>query len=207
MALFNALLKRPFRAWQLALFALLFICVAVAIGYMAEQQAREMRPSLYPNLTEIDVQLVSHEGKAMTLADISDKPALVYFGFTYCPDICPTTLAMMAGQLAASDLSDDIQLILITVDPDRDTPEQLNDYLSLFDVPMLALTGAPDQIDKLLADMGVFRAEIIDEDGDISYDHTSSVFMFKKGGAFKGTISPVEPADFIADKLNRLLKS
>lgn len=205
MALFNALLKRPFRPWQLALFALLFICVAVAIGYMAEQQARDMRPSLYPDLTEMDAQLISHQGQAITLKDITDKPALIYFGFTYCPDVCPTTLSMMASQLAESGLSDDIRLVLVTVDPYRDTPKQLYDYLSLFEVPMLALTGAPDQIDKLLADMGVFRAEIVDEEGDVSYDHTSSVFMFKKGGSFKGTISPVEPANFISDKLNMLV--
>ena len=205
MKMFKKLFQRPYRPWQISLFTCSFLLLAGGVFALSEYLARQTPPSVYPGLDEVGFTLTDHTGQQVTSAALTDKPNAIYFGFTYCPDICPTTLSLISGQLAELGLTDDIRLILITVDPVRDTVEQLSDYLTLFEAPILGLTGSEADIDALIAELGIFRAEVDDGYGTTTIDHTSSVFLFHKGGAFKGTISPVEPNQFIQQKLAALV--
>lgn len=178
-----------------------FGVVLLLVGYVSNHFASQYDTTGFPGLHDTKFTLISHEGNAVSNTDLLGKPTVIYFGFTYCPDICPTTLSLLA------DLVDDIgtpeayQLVLVTVDPVRDTPEALKDYLSLFDADILGLTEREDVLADMLKDFGIYRAVADDGLGNKTIDHTSSVFLFYEDGRMKGTISPAEPYEFALQKL------
>ncbi|MGC6517086.1 MAG: SCO family protein [Candidatus Puniceispirillaceae bacterium] len=189
---------------QLLIFAIGLL--ALTGGIVGDRYLRDTKPALFPSLSDISFTLQSHDGSAITSRDFIGKPTAIYFGFTWCPDICPTTLSQMADM--KSELgADSLQLVFFTVDPERDTPEQLADYVSLFDGDITGITGTPDKISEAIRRFGVFAQKIPDEEGDEdSYmvDHTASVYLYDEAGSFFGTISPAEPYDMALAKMARL---
>ena len=130
-------------------------------------------------------QLTDQSGKAVTDADMKGKPFLVFFGFTHCPDICPTTLFDMSQLM--KELGPDADragALFITVDPDRDTPKVMKDYLSNFDPHVRGLTGDPTAINAAIRAYRVYAKKVPLENGDYTMDHTALVYLMDKNGHF-----------------------
>jgi protein SCO1/2 len=152
-----------------------------------------------------DFTLVDHNGEPITQAAFEGRPTLLYFGFTRCPEVCPTTLYEMAGWLEAlGEEGRDLQAFFISVDPERDTPEIMKGYAEAFTDRVVGITGDPDEISRVVAAWHVYAAKIPTEDGDYTMDHTASVFLVDRHGAFKGTIAYGEDAGTAIAKLKRL---
>ena len=129
--------------------------------------------------------LVDQDGKAVSDEDMKGRPFLVFFGFTHCPDICPTTLFDMSQMLHT--LGPDagrIGVLFITVDPERDTPAVLKDYLSNFDPHLRGLTGDPAAVNVALKAFRVYAKKVPLEGSDYTMDHTAVVYLMDKNGRF-----------------------
>jgi protein SCO1 len=128
-------------------------------------------------------QLQTADGKTITEADLKGRPFLVYFGYTHCPDVCPTTLAQISDVLRL--LPDrPIRALFVTVDPERDTPALMADYVSSFDPRIVGLSGTPDEIAKVEKTYRVYARKAPTKDGDYSMDHSSIVYLMDKSGGF-----------------------
>ena len=135
------------------------------------------------------ISLIDQTGERRTEADFKGQPSLVFFGFTYCPDVCPTTLVKIDRALKRLDEGSRPQPILITVDPERDTPEELSKYLSLKAYPenTVGLTGTPEEIraaaDAFIANYS--RIPLPDSASDYTMDHTSLVYLMDENWQLK----------------------
>jgi protein SCO1/2 len=130
-------------------------------------------------------KLIDQDGKPITDADLKGKPFLVFFGYTHCPDICPTTLFEVSEVLRALGAdSDRAAALFITVDPERDTPAVLKDYLSNFDPHLRGATGALDALKAVEKEYRVFAQKVPTGNGDYSMDHSAAVYLMDKNGRF-----------------------
>jgi protein SCO1/2 len=188
--------------------ALLFLGLAISVFLISDQFAQKTTIGI-PQFQDNHIELIDQNGIARNQDDFADRPIALFFGFTYCPDVCPTTLTTLAA--ARDDLESAgidtkaLQIIFITVDPERDTPEQLKQYLSLFDADVTGLTGSPDKVRSVLQQFGVYAQKNDQGDGDYLYDHSAAVFLYRDDGSFKGTIVHNEPIAFITEKLKSIL--
>ena len=149
---------------------------------------------------------LDQDGKAVTDADMKGKPFLVFFGFTHCPDICPTTLFDMSQLM--KELGPDAArtgALFITVDPDRDTPKVMKDYLSNFDPRITGLTGTPEEIAAVARAYHAIYRKVPTKSGGFTYDHTAEVSLMDKDGRRVGTLNDKEPEDVRMKKLRRLI--
>ncbi|MCU0790434.1 MAG: SCO family protein, partial [Nitratireductor sp.] len=153
-------------------------------------------------------ELVRADGTPVTDKDIAGTPHAIFFGFTHCPEVCPTTLYEAAGWLQQlGPDAEKFRFYFITVDPERDTPEALKEYVASFDPRITGITGAPDKIAKVLADYRVYAKRVELEDGDYTMDHTATVYLIRGDGSFAGTISYNENPDIAIEKLRNLIKN
>ena len=186
-----------------ALFAALLVAV-----FMLSNRIATTRSVGFPNFQDSQFELLDQNGNRRRPDDFVDQPIALFFGFTYCPDVCPTTLLHLTSaqdQLAAAGQNvGNLQVLFITVDPERDTPAQLKAYLSLFDANVTGLTGAPDDVVATLQHFGVY-AEKTGSGDDYLYDHSAAVYLYRADGSFKGTIVHNEPAEFAAEKIKSIL--
>jgi protein SCO1/2 len=129
--------------------------------------------------------LIDQDGRTVTDADMKGKPFLVFFGFTHCPDVCPTTLFEVSEVLAklGSD-ADRVGALFVTVDPQRDTPEKLKDYLSSFDPHLRALTGSPEAVEAMVKAYRGYMKKVPLDGGGYTMDHTALVYLMDKDGRF-----------------------
>lgn len=129
--------------------------------------------------------LVDQDGKTVTDADFKGKPALIFFGYTHCPDVCPTTLFEVSEVLRA--LNGDAgkaQALFISIDPERDTPAVMKDYLSSFDPHLRGLTGSVEQIAAAEKNYRVYAKKVPGANGEYTMDHTALVYLMDKQGRF-----------------------
>ena len=151
-------------------------------------------------------QLTDQNGRTVTDASLHGKWLLVYFGYTHCPDACPMALNNIA--LALDKLGPkrgEFRPVFITIDPARDTPQALKDYVAAFGAPILALTGTDAEIAQAAKDYRVYYAKHEESGGDYSVDHSSVVYVMDPQGRFAGTINSETPPDDMAARLNKLL--
>jgi protein SCO1 len=153
-------------------------------------------------------ELVDQRGKPVTDRDYLGKPTLVFFGYTFCPDVCPTTLLDLTNLLKelGSD-ADRLNVLFITVDPERDTPQQLALYLSSFDPRITGLSGTNDKIAVAMKAYHVFAQKVPSADGGYTMDHTAIIYMMNSKGQFAGAMNYQEPDSVALAKLRRLLDS
>ena len=154
--------------------------------------------------------LVDHEGKPITRDDLLGRHHAIFFGFTNCPDVCPATLLEVSSWI--KDLgseSDKLDFYFFTVDPERDNPEVMKDYVTAFDPRITGVTGDPEEMSKTLSAYKIYsnKVDLGDGDGDYTMDHSAFIMMFKPDGSFKGTISFGENDDIALEKLRRLVKN
>ena len=151
-------------------------------------------------------RLVDQDGKTVTDADLKGKWALVYFGYTHCPDACPTALNDIA--IALDELGSKrsaVRPVFITVDPERDTPEVLKAYVTAFDAPILALTGTPEEVAQAAKGYRVYYAKHPEAGGDYSMDHSSVIYVMDPEGRFTASFTHQSAPEEIAERLKKLL--
>jgi protein SCO1 len=148
-------------------------------------------------------QLLDHNGRTITDQDLKGRPYLVFFGFTHCPDVCPTALFEISEVLRS--LGPDAakaRALFVTVDPERDTPEKLKEYLSSFDPHLIGVTGAPEALERMLKAYRVYYRKVPTESG-YTLDHTSLVYLMDKNGRFVSPFSLKRTPDVAAAELRR----
>jgi protein SCO1 len=148
--------------------------------------------------------LTDQNGKPFSDQDMKGKPYLVFFGYTHCPDICPTTLFEMSqlmGKLGPD--ADRVGALFITVDPERDTTAVLKDYLASFDPHLRGLTGAPPAIEQAIKDYRVYAKKVPLQGGDYTMDHTALVYLMDKDGRFVAPFDMQRTADVEAAEVRR----
>jgi protein SCO1/2 len=151
-------------------------------------------------------RLTDQNGKAVTDADLKGKWSLIYFGYTHCPDACPTALNDIS--IALSELGakrDAVRPVFITVDPERDTPEALKAYMTSFDAPILALTGTAEEVAQAAKGYRVYYAKHPEPGGDYSMDHSSVIYVMDPEGRFTASFTQENTPEQIAERLKKLL--
>lgn len=157
-------------------------------------------------VAEMDFALIDHEGRSVGPKTLLGNASMVFFGFTYCPDVCPTTLSDISGWLERlGEDADRLNVVFITVDPDRDTVEALADYVSYFHPSIRGWTGAPDQIARAAEAFKATYEKVPTEASNYTMNHTASVFLFSAEGRFVSTIDYHEPREFAAPKIRRAM--
>lgn len=150
-------------------------------------------------------QLVDNKGQPITEQAFRGQPSAVFFGFTHCPEVCPTTLVEMDGWLKKlGDEGKDIRAYFVSVDPERDTPEVMNSYVTNVSDRIVGITGDPAKVNQMVKDFRIYAKKVPIEGGDYTMDHTASVILLDRGGGFAGTIAYQENAETAVAKLKRL---
>lgn len=145
--------------------------------------------------------LVDHDGKRVSDADLLGRPTIIFFGFTHCPDVCPTSLFEMSEVLRAlGSEGDKLGAYFVSVDPERDTPSVMKDYLSSFDPRLKGLTGTVEEVDRIRAAYRVMARKVPTEGGDYTMDHTALIYLMGKDGKFVAPFNlKRRPEDAAAD--------
>ena len=163
------------------------------------------RPAEAGGLGHGDYQLETVAGMPFNRQSFEGSPSVLFFGFTHCPEVCPTSLAEIASWYEAlGDEAKDLKAYFVTVDPERDTPEVLADYVA-WTGHVTGLVGTPEETEKAIKAWAVYAAKVPLEGGDYTMDHTASVFLLDKQGEFSGTIAYRESNSVALDKLRNLL--
>jgi protein SCO1/2 len=183
--------------------------VAIATGAWLSYQV--MTPPATPKTATLlpapgtlpEFSLLDHNGNAIGRDVFSGHWSLVFFGFTHCPDICPLTLQVLADarkQLSETGIDKLPQIVLVSVDPERDTPELLGQYVSYFGDDNLGITGDLEEIRKLTGGLGVFFEKAAVDGENYSVDHSAVVLVFNPRGQFHALFSAPHLADnFVHD--------
>ena len=177
--------------------------VGVGLAFMLLREPPRDAPASRPLAIGGPFTLVAGDGQPYSSARLAGQPFAIFFGFTHCPDVCPTTLARLAR--LRRQLGDDrFAIIFVTVDPERDGPQEVGRYTALFDTPVIGLTGSAAQINHVKRQFGIFSAKVEQPGGGYSVDHSASVFLFGRDGTFAATIAPGEGDTPALAKLRRI---
>ncbi len=147
-----------------------------------------------------DFTLTDQRGQPFALSQLNGRPAMLFFGYTFCPDICPVTLSKMAQVYELLEIGpQDLQTVFISVDPERDTPEKLAEYLEYFAMETIGLTGSKEQIDKVVRQYGSYY-ELNKEQGKADYfvDHSTYVFLVDQQGTVRFLFRHADMPPFMA---------
>ena len=181
------------RRLRVILWALVALA-AIGAGLLAWRQTATQPPQQASTQVSFGgpFTLVDNKGQPFASSRLAGRPYAIFFGFTHCPDVCPTTLARLVKLRHQLGPDEAFQIVFVTVDPERDGPAEVGRYSALFGSPVIGLTGSPAQIARVKKDYGIF-SERAGTGDNYSVDHTASVLLFDKGGRFQSTISPDEP--------------
>jgi protein SCO1/2 len=188
---------------------------AVAALLVAAGLAYVLRPDLgrLPDLSQLPLaaevggpfELTTHEGERLSSADLKGRPFALFFGFTHCPDVCPTTLLELSNVIRElGPDADRMRFLFVTVDTERDTPEHLKLYLSNFDPRIVGLVGTPEETAAVAKAYRAFYEKVPTKEG-FTYNHTALVYLMGPDGRLAGTITYQEPQDVQVKKLRRLI--
>ena len=195
-----------FTAMSRTMKALLGVWIAVlvgAAGWIAWDASQGNQSGIGGPFT-----LTDQNGRTVTADSLKGKPTLIYFGFTYCPDVCPTSLLLMetAIEKIGSDAAKKVNLVFITVDPERDTPEVLKGYVPNFGATFEGLTGTPEQIAQVARAYRVYYQKVPGKDGaPYLMDHSSIVYLLDRNGRFVTHFTHEAKAEQIAAAVGKLL--
>ena len=187
--------RRPILIFAGACAVIAAVLIAVTLVLVSRPPAGAVPAGEVVSTGQADIggpfQLVDQEGRAVDESLLQGKWSLVFFGFTYCPDYCPTTLAALdATQARLGDRAKDLQIVFISVDPERDTPKALKDYLSSDGFPegVIGLTGAPEQV-KAAADAYKAFYQKVGEGEGYTMNHTLTVYLMGPDGRFRSAVA------------------
>jgi protein SCO1/2 len=186
--------------------AALVLAAGALLGLALHENPKGVGGTLLASAIGGPFHLVDQNGKAVSDADLKGKWQLLFFGYTHCPDTCPTALNEIS--LALDRLGkkrNEVEIVFITVDPERDTPEVLKSYVESFDAPIIALTGAADQVAQAAKAYRVYYAKHPRPDGSYDMDHSAVIYVMDPQGRFTATFTPDATADAMAERLQKLL--
>ena len=149
--------------------------------------------------------LIDHDGKAITNRDLIGKPHLVFFGFTHCPDVCPTALMEISRVFETLGPDKKVGALFVTVDPERDDAATMKDYVSNFDPRIVGVTGPRDSINAALKSFRVYSRKVPGEGENYSMDHSAVVYLMDKQGRFVSGFNLQQPPEKAAQELARYL--
>ncbi len=196
------------RKLRWALWALVGVAAAAGI-YLVLRPLQPSGPAISQQPLETiggPFTLTASDGKPFASTRLQGRPAAIFFGFTRCPDVCPTTMARLAKLRRQLGNDDVFSIVFVSVDPERDRPEDVGRYAELFGTPVIGLTGSPAEIAQVKKQFGVYSAKAPLPGGDYSVDHTAAVFVMDRDGKFVSTIAPEEPDDAALAKLKRVVE-
>ena len=201
--------EEPMKRRKLMNGSLLAALIVVALATIAVPQNQTAAQVQFPAAGEsVHFALTASDDKAVTEQNFRGKWLVVYFGYTFCPDVCPTTMLEIAGALEAlGPQAAVVQGIFVTVDPDRDTPEVLRDYLKSFDPRLVGLTGTHAQIAAAAKTFRVFYERQDRDDGTYSYDHSAFIYLVDAEGRFAKAVAGDVGKRQIADALSALMQA
>jgi protein SCO1/2 len=191
----------------------MFVFSVTRTPVLSEQEMRELGVFILPRPREIaDIDLVTQGGRPFTVDDLQGKWSFIFFGFTNCPDICPTTLAVLGQaerQLQATDpeAAAQFQGVLVTVDPDRDDLETLGEYARAFSPRFLGVRGDRDAIAAFATQVNVAFARMPGDDGAYQVDHTANIVIVNPRGHYHGFAKMPHQADTIVASFKSLAEN
>ena len=193
-----------------AVAAAILLGVSAAVAQQSERSAAELMDTVMWSREPVGgpLALIDHHGRPRTEADFRGKLMLVYFGFTYCPDICPTDLQNIGLALdALGPAGDAVQPLFVTVDPERDTAEHLAGYVALFHPSLIGLTGDATAIRDAAKAYKVYYAKVPRADGsDYTVDHSAFIYLMDREGRYLGFFPPGTPSARMADAIRPLIE-
>ena len=199
------------------LIGVIIAALAVTAGFWAAQailkdQAprHDLSATRFPVARDIQpFELIDHHSAAFDQAALQQHWSFVFFGYTYCPDVCPTTLSILNGVAQRlQDVDADVRFVMVTVDPERDTPERLAEYVTYFNGDFLGVTGSDAGLTQLTRQLGILYNRIEPEDGAAGYliDHTAGVFLFDPDGRYHAVFTPPLSVDRLAGDFRKMLQ-
>ena len=191
---------------RILLFAIFisFLALLLSTFFLSEYLARQNAPKKITHIIN-SLNLIDHNGGSVNSQSFKNQPSLIFFGFTHCPEVCPTTLTTLDKIL--QDLDNRIiqtNIVFITLDPERDTQIHLKEYINYFSQNIMAITGSIKDIKKLSKNWGIFYEKISINKDEYTLNHTATVFMLDKHGNFRGTIAWSENEQSIIQKIIKL---
>lgn len=192
-------------------FSALIIAASLSVAAVpacAESVRQSVVASEFANLGRgvNDVSLTDESGRTVRWNELGGKPRALFFGFTHCPVICPVTVWELDAALKKiGKTADSVQLVFVSLDPERDTPAVLKSYFSSFGPRVRALTGAMPEIDRVAKSFEIVRERVALQDGDYTLDHTAAVFLLNGEGAVVDTLAFGTPQDVIVKRLENLI--
>ena len=170
----------------------LTLCAVAAIAGLLAWLSFGSAPSAFPGIGG-PFSLTAQNGKTVTEKTLEGRPTLMFFGYTHCPDICPATLFQVSELLRAMGSEPGANAVFVTVDPERDTPAVMADYLSSFDPHIIGLTGDREAVDAMLKGYRVYAKKVPGKDGDYTMDHSALVYLMDKSGRFAASFNLDRP--------------
>lgn len=184
------------------------IVLLVAVGAVLYLSDSGDRPLVAGLIGGGAFSLVDQNGAPVTEAALKGHPSAMFFGYTFCPDICPTTLYDMTTLMEAlGPDADKLKVYFVTVDPERDTQEAMAEYMAAFDPRFTGLTGSREEIDRILSAYRVNSRKVPRDEGPYLMDHTASVYLLDGEGKLTGTLDYQEATETALAKLKRLIGS
>ena len=193
------------RSVRIALWSVIAVLmIFLAFTYYSARKGNEIEPVKLG----VPFSLIDQNGAPITEAAFQGHPTALFFGFTHCPEVCPTTLFEMAGWLKAlGDEGKDLRVFFISVDPELDTPEVMKGYTAAFTDRITGITGDPKEMEKVIKGWKIYARKVPTENGDYTMDHTASVMLLDRDARLKSTIDYKETTDVALKKLRLLLGS
>ena len=204
---FQTSMKVKLAAAAVAAFAVGGIAAVALVPGLGQRLAPQMVTTTGKALVGGPFSLVDHTGRRVTDQDFRGRYMLVFFGFTNCPDICPTGLQVATAALESiGTKADRVTPVFVTVDPKRDTPEKLADYVGSFHPRLVGLTGTEDEIQAAAKAYRVYFKKVADGAGpdDYTMDHTSIMYLMGPDGSFISHFTHATPVDTLASRLSKL---
>lgn len=188
--------------------ALALVLLVTVVVFFASQTNTLRGSVIDPPLTAAEIPLTDQHGNPFRLADYRGKVVLLFFGYTYCPDVCPATMAELraARSMLKPEQAARVQVVFITVDPARDTPESIQEYVSRIDPTFLGLSGTEQELSAVWKAYGVFREIEPTDGGSYLVAHTSRVYVIDVNGNFSLSFAFGTPPADVANDLRILLK-
>ncbi|MBJ3762406.1 SCO family protein [Maribius pontilimi] len=197
----------PTRLKPLVIALWLLVALAGAAVLWLRVIEPRLNASVGDTLGQGDYELVTTDGQPFTADTLKGTPSAVFFGFTHCPDVCPTTMGdAMAWQEAMAAEGEELRVFLITVDPERDTPDVMRDYVS-YTPGVIGVTGSPDQVAAAIDAFRIYARKVPTEGDDYTMDHSALTLLFDEDGRLFEPIGYGEGIERATDKLRRLFAS
>lgn len=192
---------------HLAGLSILLIASLLLVACHQDQPPPWQLSDISGHMPDLSFQLTDDQGKTVTAMDYRGKVVLLYFGYTHCPDVCPLTLAHLHVVMQRlGKLSDGARILFVSVDPTRDTPAVMHNYVTAFDPHAVGLTGSPSDIEALSKRYrAAFTREPGNADGGYEVSHSSGIYIFDANGNARLLATPADPQDKLVHDLHLLL--